>query len=518
MMKASPSALFAALTLAASTSQALGADADMTRAIERDLGMSAAQLEDYKKVEQRAQHGRGSAMNAFGAAFAGSWLERSNGSYLWVTGAVGIAPDDPRTRKVKADKHVVVQHTLQELEQAIAALDANSGWLPAGSGVHWWGTSERKNRVIISARPQSTGLARQFAMASGVSESMIELDLSDLVPGGAARGGDSIGGCSLGFNATRNGLRGFVTAGHCGLPGFILSHAEANAGASITLSSYSSLNPNVSNGSDHAWAQIASSAWTSPPLVNRYVAGSSMSVVGNLEVPEGGALCKSGRITGFQCGTLMYRNVTVTYFEGETLRGLSMTDACITRGDSGGAIISSNGEAQGMTSGGRYLSPTVSSNCGYAGLGTALTYFQRLQPAIDQYQLILTTVSTCGRLNPTQLLQTGQTLWSCNGQFRLDMQYDGNLVFRRPNGSVVWASNRFGSNSTLTVQRDGNLVTRNGIGGATWAAGTLGSGNTLFLTDAGEFKVVNLYGMALWYVCDEWTPGSACYSTPGGGA
>ena len=80
------------------------------------------------------------------------------------------------------------------------------------------------------------------------------------------------------------------------------------------------------------------------------------------------------------------------------------------------------------------------------------------------------------RLNP------GQALVTINGQYRLLLQPDGNLVLyddvaRRD----LWATNTVGTAGFLTVQSDGNLVLYNAQGRDVWSSGTFGDSNAYLL-------------------------------------
>src|SRR3546814_10184058 len=73
---------------------------------------------------------------------------------------------------------------------------------------------------------------------------------------------------------------------------------------------------------------------------------------GHAEAPIGAAICRSGRTTGWHCGAIQAKNVTVNYSSGETVLKLTQTTACSEGGDSGGSYISGTGQAQGVLSGG----------------------------------------------------------------------------------------------------------------------------------------------------------------------
>jgi hypothetical protein len=65
----------------------------------------------------------------------------------------------------------------------------------------------------------------------------------------------------------------------------------------------------------------------------------------------------------------------------------------------------------------------------------------------------------CGALLAGQMLDAGQSLSSCNGEYSLNMQGDGNLVLRTSSGSAVWYSATSGHDGAyLVVQNGGDVV------------------------------------------------------------
>ena len=95
-------------------------------------------------------------------------------------------------------------------------------------------------------------------------------------------------------------------------------------------------------------------------------------------------------------------------------------------------------------------------------------------------------------------LAAGQSLTSPNGQFRLTMQGDGNLV-EYGGASVVWASGTNPSGARAVVQDDGNFVVYDSSDSALWASDTSGNpGAYLSLRDTGELSVVSATGSRLW--------------------
>lgn len=103
------------------------------------------------------------------------------------------------------------------------------------------------------------------------------------------------------------------------------------------------------------------------------------------------------------------------------------------------------------------------------------------------------------RLSPDQSLPAGSELNSPNGQHRLVMQTDGNLVLYRANGAAKWASGTDGrSIAAAIMQGDGNLVMYD-PNGAVWASGTDGNpGAVLVMQDDGNLVIYTAAGQAIW--------------------
>jgi len=94
-----------------------------------------------------------------------------------------------------------------------------------------------------------------------------------------------------------------------------------------------------------------------------------------------------------------------------------------------------------------------------------------------------------GQLLEGQWLNSGQSLRSFRG-YVLQMQTDGNLVLRRPDGSVRWASGTRSPGARLTMQTDGNLVMYSTGGRALWHTRTKGGGvERAMVLDDGTFRV-----------------------------
>ncbi|WP_156758623.1 S8 family serine peptidase [Actinokineospora pegani] len=95
-------------------------------------------------------------------------------------------------------------------------------------------------------------------------------------------------------------------------------------------------------------------------------------------------------------------------------------------------------------------------------------------------------------LTKGQRLTAGQGLRSPNGQFRLDMQADGNLVLYTQSNQAWWSSGTWNNPGSYTVfQNDGNVVLYTAAGRPIWATDT-------YLADTSRFVLQNDSNLVLY--------------------
>jgi surface antigen len=112
------------------------------------------------------------------------------------------------------------------------------------------------------------------------------------------------------------------------------------------------------------------------------------------------------------------------------------------------------------------------------------------------------SVPYCSDFRPNETLFSGQSIWSGNGQYRLIMQADGNLVVRGPSGAI-WSSRTSGQNGARAImQADGHLVVYNGST-PIWKSGTYGNSGAYAVMQSDANFVIYQTGTALfatsWY-------------------
>ena len=187
--------------------------------------------------------------------------------------------------------------------------------------------------------------------------------------------------CSVGFNGTDTtaGAASFVTAGHCRLSSndegraieLIQNRPGSNIGAGSTLGTAVAGANRLGEGYDVDLARTAT-GWTPRPVVGTWgdgannapvTAGTPVAVRDYSRAVVGQPICKSGRTTGWTCGTILKVDVEATVsVSGTSFKVNSyVSNLCALGGDSGGPVIS-NTNAIGLISYGSFQ-----KSCGETG-------------------------------------------------------------------------------------------------------------------------------------------------------
>jgi streptogrisin C len=387
-----PLTLLLAMT-AAAAGPAEDVSPSVRQALQRDLGLTPAQVSHYLKVERLAQQQEKALAVAQGRHYAGSWIERQgNGHHKLVVastrGAQKSALGDVEIRGAR--------HTLAALEAAKASLD---GLLARGlgvpKGVHGWHVDVQTNSVVVNVGVGGQQAAIEFVAASGADVDTVRFVVDAEAPSlrmgikggfGVLRnpGDGYLHACSIGFTVMRGTTPGYVTAGHCGKVGQVVYYEPYKWSLGTRLGSfYASRFPAPGqSGYDYAWVKV-DSGHTLLPTVYGWGKVADVTVRGLTAAPVGAAVCRSGRTTTWRCGTILGKGKTVSYSSGEIVLNLTATTACSEGGDSGGSFITGPGQAQGVLSGG-------SGSCTSTG---ARSFFQPLWPILSAYGLTLRTGS-----------------------------------------------------------------------------------------------------------------------------
>lgn len=323
-----------------------GAQADQRKA----GAVGAAKLptadQQLLQVQDRAQ------------ALDGKLGSRTIGSYVDDTGALVVAVSDEATALLVRQAGAVpklVRYTAEQLFAVQAQLDHVALSSTAGQVKSWY-VDPITGTVVVSvptgARDSITKRFLRKALANGDKVTLrrspgrvTTTDEQFGLLGGYQVDKNTGYTCSLGFNATTSdGARIFVTAGHCtaGKPSF-------SRNGYIIGNTRSSSFP----GNDFGTVSVIE-GWDQQGRVERWGA-TDVQVRGTADAMVGSDLCKSGKSTGWTCGKIVARNVTVNYGNNKVVRGLIEHTACVEVGDSGGANMTGD-YAQGITSGAALIS------------------------------------------------------------------------------------------------------------------------------------------------------------------
>jgi streptogrisin C len=334
---------------------ALG-EATARAAMERDLGLSGAALDELLAASAEAVELETQLQEEIGAEFAGAWLDEATGSLV-------VAVTDTASAQLASAagaETTLVTRSERELTTITDALDEAVEADPSVAGdLFSWGIDPASNQVVVTARAGEADLTESLVAEYGdavrVEESAHAPQTTQAYPWLDA--GIPFNGCSTGFNVRNpnTGARYFITAGHCGSAG-----AAAFAGNGVLIGNFvESWFP----GLDDAIVQVTNTAyWLQGPYVWTWPGFVSISNT-YTDAPVNTQVCSSGKTTGWTCGRITAKNVSVNYFDNNgvfigTVNGLTQHNACTRQGDSGGPdlnVSSSPFRAEGMNSGASLL-------------------------------------------------------------------------------------------------------------------------------------------------------------------
>src|SRR5487761_2407701 len=168
---------------------------------------------------------------------------------------------------------------------------------------------------------------------------------------------------------------------------------------------------------------------------------------------------------------------------GGSISAYTVSALDVTTSSHGGQTCSTTGAdsclVSGLTDGDVYSFSVTAANV--AGTGPASGASNTVTPRAD--------ATATAVLTPNATLVATQSIHSPNGQFRLSMQGDGNLVLY-DGATPAWATGTSGVGNYAVMQGDGNLVLYSAANSALWASNTSGNaGADLTLSDAGVLGV-----------------------------
>lgn len=146
------------------------------------------------------------------------------------------------------------------------------------------------------------------------------------------------GDCTLGFIATRNGVSGFVTAGHCGNENHPIYQPLYTGDDYTNLVGIVTDDQQGSRSSDSMWVEIYDSSYDFE-IYNQYDPSNHYPVFSGMQSQSTGMyVCQGGFETGEACGEIAEVNVDVTHPEYGTLYDQVLATYNRAGGDSGAPI------------------------------------------------------------------------------------------------------------------------------------------------------------------------------------
>ncbi|WP_329024998.1 S1 family peptidase [Streptomyces sp. NBC_00690] len=270
--------------------------------------------------------------------------EHAAGSYLdSTTGELVVAvTDETSAEQVRrtGTRAQVVKRSTAQLEAAMAVLEEQAKITGTS-----WGIDPSTNQVAVEADESVS--ERSIALLNTVASGLGDAVRVKRVPGVFNKelaGGDAIWSsgyrCSAAFNVVKDGVRSFLTAGHC--TNIAASWATSSGGPEVGTregTSYPTNDYGIIRYTDNSQAE---------GTVNLYN-GTFQDITSAADAIVGQAIQKSGSTTQLTSGSVTAVNVTVNYSDGPVY-GLVRTTACSAGGDSGGAHFSGS-TALGIHSG-----------------------------------------------------------------------------------------------------------------------------------------------------------------------
>ena len=362
--------------------------------VDPDAAAAMAHQKGITIAEARARLAREQALATLGARIEKSLAGHSGGIYLDANGNLVVTTLD-RASNARVNKSGARAKLVDDSAARLDAIMERLGQEAAERGVgavQDWYVDVPTNTVVVTvtAGAFDTRTAAMLKLAARFGDSVrVDPQPAAQAPRPAAEwlvGGfefvpPSGGFCSIGFNTLDAYNRNVVlTAGHC-----VTTSGGVSRNGYLIGQTWTANYPTDDFGT---FSNSYPSYWQPSPSVYKYN-GTYTRVVGQWNSPPVGAtVCKSGRTTGYTCGTIKALNQTVAYRGGYLLYGLVRHDACVEPGDSGGANITPSGFALGVTSGAGTVSET-DTRC-LSKIGRAnVSWFQPIGEALSMNGLRL---------------------------------------------------------------------------------------------------------------------------------
>jgi streptogrisin C len=361
---------------------------EVLAAVERDLGLTREQAEQQGARQEQAIKLDTKLQRLLGEAYAGAWYDLPSGRLV-------VNVTDERAFEVAKEAGAdprLAAHSLRELTAVVDKLDAATGVVPGRDGkramaetrdigVSAWSIDPVTNSVLVTATEDEAEAAKDLQAEFGDAVTVTLTPSAPEIAADFMDGGDAINSasCSAGFNLRNpsTGARYLLTAGHCVNAGSTLRGQGGTSFGRVLESWFATYDDAiVRNDNTSFWIQ---GPWVDTNPSN----GGIVTTSGSTDGLVGTVVCKSGITTRWTCGQITAKNETVNYGSGNTVFGLTRHNACVEKGDSGGANVSVSGStrrAEGVTSGASLVDWDGKKRCiaaiwGWLGFQNVSWYF-----------------------------------------------------------------------------------------------------------------------------------------------
>lgn len=322
-------------------------------ALRRNLGLTEKEALAVTEAQDAAIALDVKLQGELGDAFAGSVFDIESGR-------LRVFVSDKRAAAVAqraGAETQIVKRSGAELNRILTTLDAETGYEQpmraderpsvkpiAIDGIQGWFLDPESNTVRVTAEHGKLDVAAEYVARFGDAVSLEEADRGVAMPTVEFMdGGDGIHGkggngtnCSAGFNL-RNKTTGqgyLLTAGHCVTKNATLKGWNGTSFGTVLEEWFPTYDDALARNDNPG-------QWIQGPWIDKNPSNGGINIVsGQTDAPIGTVICKSGKTTKYTCGQITAKNQTVTYSGSQTVYGLTRHDACVRKGDSGGANVS----------------------------------------------------------------------------------------------------------------------------------------------------------------------------------
>lgn len=337
--------------------------------------------------------------------FAGSWIEYDENYKAVRVIAVtesGLSSAKKFEKIDYAVKFVTVKFSYAELDSIVNKIIKDFGEFK-GFGdeqlIFAAGVDQEANRVVINVRQEFIEFIKGRLDSAGFNLEAIKffaqdgpVELYGTLYGGtriaAGSSTSSLSACTAGFNVVIDKVYpGTITAAHCHIKNNNAKYAFFNNGTT------GKINPGPLIGEFFAigWNDKMDAAIFGntnfvhdlpPRILTSSKTSQAVKSLGEYDIKS--SVCTYGGTSGWRCGIVRAIN-TVVHMGGGTYMNMTQADFCGAPGDSGGPVVTSSGNAIGISSGG--LGGGQNGTCGpvFGGGSRPNAIFQPLAPYLAKY-------------------------------------------------------------------------------------------------------------------------------------